>query len=337
MGSLAAELASVGQMDAAVEWYKRSFELAQQLGLGWDAGRYLDYAASLQILGQPAKADEAASSVFNANPSNARAATLRLLIARQVVNAPLPGSAPADVQYLKLRTASRARVDHRATRLDARAVNGANAAAATQPAATQPADLIGLIEADSQRLRQFYDAPANDTQKDFLENDVASLTNLVWYYTYFDPQPPKADRLLAVLKPLRATDDVEVTRLEGFAFLASGKKDEAKVKFSAVADKDPLAKMGLILLDPAAPGAADDASKLVSQNPSGILGATLIDGLRNKGGKFVPDSVSVAAGAARARSRLECSICSCRVGRAISTACWRCRCTPPIVSTTPCS
>ena len=100
LGALADALASVGQMDAAAEWYKRGFDVATQIGERWDGGRYLDYAASLEITGQPRKAAEATAMVLNDNPANARAAILQLLIARQMVNAPIAGSQAADQQAL---------------------------------------------------------------------------------------------------------------------------------------------------------------------------------------------------------------------------------------------
>jgi len=107
-------------------------------------------------------------------------------------------------------------------------------------------------------------------------------------------------KLLDSLRLLRPADDVELARLEGFAFLADGKRDEAKVKFSAVADHDPLSKMGLLLMDPAGPATSAAASKLLTDHPAGLLGAILLDGLRDKGGKpaTTPDAIAVAQEAA---------------------------------------
>ena len=252
MGTLANELASVGQLDTAVEWYQRSFNAAQQINSPLDPSRYLDYSAALQLTGQPRKADDAAASVLGANASNARAATLRLLIARQMVNAPISGSKAADP--LAITRAQQAMV----TAMGAQ-IGGMHAelhgASASQPA-TQPYDLLDTIDSDSPRLRAFHNGAKNETQANFLDNYAAALANLAWYYVYFDPQPAKANRLLDLLKPLVNENNADLTRLQGYAFMIQGKKDEARVKLSAVADKDPLAKMGLILLDPKASSAA---------------------------------------------------------------------------------
>jgi hypothetical protein len=66
------------------------------------------------------------------------------------------------------------------------------------------------------------------------------------------------------------------------------------VKFSAVADHDPLAEMGLVMLAPLNADTTAQAVKLVSEHPAGLLGAILLDGLRDKGGKPIPTPQSIA-------------------------------------------
>jgi hypothetical protein len=301
MGTLADELASVGQPDLAVTWYKRSFQFSQDLGLGLDPGRYLNYAAALYAMDQTKSADQAAATLLSGQPANIGAATVRLLSARQAIK-PLPGGgAPADPDVVQnARTIALAALSAQMGELHAQ-LNGVRGPAATQAATTQPLDLVGDIGTDAPKVRDLKNQPAA-TSKDtaFCTGYSEALADLIFYYTYFDPQPVNANKLLDSLRLLRPADDVELARLEGFAFLADGKRDEAKVKFSAVADHDPLSKMGLLLMDPPGPDTSAAAAKLVTDHPAGLLGAILLDGLRDKGGKpaTTPDATAVAQEAA---------------------------------------
>jgi hypothetical protein len=180
-------------------------------------------------------------------------------------------------------------------------LHGVTGAATTQASTTQPADLIGDIVADAPRVRDIQNRPdVTRAQSEFCTGYAAALADLIFYYSYFDPQPATANKLLDSLRLIRPADDTELTRLEGFTFLADGKRDEAKVKFSAVADRDPLSEMGLLLMAPAGAETTAQATKLVTDHPAGLLGAILLDGLRDKGAKptATPDSTAVANEAA---------------------------------------
>ena len=301
MGTLADDLASVGLPDQAVTWYKRSFIYSQQLGMGLDPGRYLNYSSALFMMDQGGVAQEAASMLLASQPSNIGAATIGLLAARQAVKPPAGGGAPADPEVLqRARETAVAALTAQLGTLNA-LLHGVSGPASTQAATTQPVNVISDIVENAPKVRDIKNRP--DLTKEvfsFCTGYAAALSDLIFYYTYFDPQPDNANKLLDSLRLLRPADDAELTRLEGFAFLADGKRDEAKVKFSAVADHDPLAKMGLLLMDPAGPDTSAAASKLVTDHPAGLLGAILLDGLRDRGGKPVstPDSDAVAKEAA---------------------------------------
>jgi tetratricopeptide (TPR) repeat protein len=301
MGALADVLATAGQPDLAVIWYKRSFVLSQTLGQGLDGGRYLNYAAALYEMDQAKSASDAAGMLLASQSSNIGAATIALLAARQAVK-PQPGGAPAaDPSVLQhAQEVMLAALTSQMGTLHAM-LSGVTGPAATQASTTQPADLIGDVVANAPMVRDKKNQP-NATQQDaaFCTGYAEALTDLIFYYTYFDSQPANAEKLLGSLRLLRPADDVELTRLEGFAFLDDGKPDEAKVKFSAIADHDPLARMGLLMMAPLDADTTTQAVKLVTDHPAGLLGAILLDGLRDKGGKPVPnpDSTTVANEAA---------------------------------------
>ena len=88
-----------------------------------------------------------------------------------------------------------------------------------------------------------------------------------------------------------------MARLQGWSFLVDGKDDEARVKLSAVADRDPLAALGMIQLDKDKPAATTDAAakKLLTENASGMMGALLMEALRTRFGLMPagPDSAAI--------------------------------------------
>ncbi|MFI5380500.1 MAG: hypothetical protein ACHRHE_14480 [Tepidisphaerales bacterium] len=85
-------------------------------------------------------------------------------------------------------------------------------------------------------------------------------------------------------------------RLAGWIFLKQGKIDEARVKLAAVADREPMATLGLIkCYGPAEKDKARaEAQKLINANPSGIPGAVLLDRLREFGVRAQPSDSAAA-------------------------------------------
>ncbi len=107
---------------------------------------------------------------------------------------------------------------------------------------------------------------------------VDSLLTLAWFEVYFNQKPKEAKRVTDFLDQILPAN-AGVARIVGWIYLVDGDATAAKQKLSAVADRDALAAMGLIRLGRA--GAEDaakldaQAAQLLSQNPSGLTGATL--------------------------------------------------------------
>jgi hypothetical protein len=91
--------------------------------------------------------------------------------------------------------------------------------------------------------------------------------------------------------------DVNIARLEGWSFMAQN-RDAAGSRLSAVAERDPLSKLGLIRLDLSDPTTASNAmaelAKLASERSAGVTGAILVQELRDHNGKFLPSPNSNA-------------------------------------------
>ncbi len=128
---------------------------------------------------------------------------------------------------------------------------------------------------------------------------VRAATDLAMFQIYFDRDAKSAEPLLDAIRILSGETDTTYTRLVGWAFSVDGKIDEARVKFSAVAERDPLGALGLFLLDdkdPLQPLPAPlevRARQLLTRHPTGLVGATLSDALRSRNVK--PDTTPDAA------------------------------------------
>jgi tetratricopeptide (TPR) repeat protein len=314
MGSLADALEQAGQPDQAVVWYRRSFALSQQVGLGVDPARYLNCAVALYQMEQFKDAADAGKTLVKDQPTNVNAATLVLLATRAAAR-PAPGQPPADADQVQ--KAQDALLKALSSQMNAyhTSLNGKPGDAAAQPQApAQPSadasgqsppqpsasEMLSDVPADVAKVHDIKNRPGLTPQvSNSCDNYTATLADLVFYYAYLDPQPAVANKLLDSLRLLRPADDAELTRLEGFAFLADGKRDEAQQKFSAIASHDPLANLGLLILRNGDASVAADGSKLLTDHPAGMLSALLLDGLHDTGAKPAPtpDAKAVSAAA----------------------------------------
>ena len=144
-------------------------------------------------------------------------------------------------------------------------------------ATTQPNTQVD-IAGDIKKLTD-----ANDPN--FSSAYAAGLADLAWLEIYFNGKTADAQPYIAALRQLLSADSVTITRLEGWSYLTDGKKDEAKVKLSAVADRDPLSGLGMIRIETGevpADRVNVAARRLLSENPNGLVGAMLIESLRDR-------------------------------------------------------
>src|SRR5205085_400909 len=77
---------------------------------------------------------------------------------------------------------------------------------------------------------------------------VGALARLAWYQLYFQREPGSATKVLEALHQLLADTDPTMARLDGWNFLVQNNPDAARTKLEAVADRDPLSRLGLIEL-----------------------------------------------------------------------------------------
>ncbi|MGA2229539.1 MAG: hypothetical protein ABSH22_01320 [Tepidisphaeraceae bacterium] len=161
----------------------------------------------------------------------------------------------------------------------------------TQPVASvDPPDMsgdLGLL------------AKANETQ--LTDSYIAAAGDLAWLRLYFlHDAGPGTQRILDSLGRLVSPDDLLFTRLQGWSYFDQGKYDEARQKFAAIADRDPYAELGLILLDDKAGKkieAQNKAQAALSRHPSGPLAAVLYSAFHVRGVKITPGPQAAAISA----------------------------------------
>ena len=118
------------------------------------------------------------------------------------------------------------------------------------------------------------------------------LSDLAWADLYF-AQKPADEAVLRALDVLVPEGSATLVRLRGWQLWRQGQDDAAAEKLQTVSDRDPLARLGLLLMGrPAASEPADAAEaasparqmqELLDAAPNGLVGAFLADALRGRG------------------------------------------------------
>jgi tetratricopeptide (TPR) repeat protein len=272
MADLGGILGDLGLAEQSLRWYAMAMELGRAVGRGIEGDDVTRYLSQLVITDQSTMAEQVLTRLLESNPGNVDAAFLGMLIQRRSGN-------PEKLQ--KALDDARNALATLAQNLHQRISPAAETTSATQeaPALDLAADVKALLELKDPELTAVY---------------ASLLGDLAWVNCYFTQKPDEAQNYVALLQQLVPADSTLLARLEGWQLLASNRVDEAKVKLSAVADRDPIAALGMILIrekDPAEKQRVrDDARKLFEQNPSGLMGAIIVDTLRDRieAGKGLP-------------------------------------------------
>jgi hypothetical protein len=283
MADLAAILADAGLVDPALQWYQQSFGLSQRLGIPPNANVLTSFAAQLVIADQLTVAQTFLQQLLAQDTTNADASFLALLVAKRSADPDKVNAATeATRNALKARLGKISDVlnDRQPAAAPPAPAQPGDAPAGAPPAPEQPAAAPLDIPGDLKLLGERNNATANALYG-------SSLADLAWLEIYYNGKPADAEPYLAALRQLLPADAIILARLEGWGFLVDGKKDEAKVKLSAVADLDPFARLGMIRMEEteAGPEKTNQAVKaLLADNAAGVVGAMLIEALRDKVG-----------------------------------------------------
>ncbi|HVT88868.1 MAG TPA: hypothetical protein VHD56_08460 [Tepidisphaeraceae bacterium] len=261
MADLAEELAAVGLIDPSLYWYATGFGVAQRAGSAPDPTDTTNFGAEMVIADQLSTAQQMIKSIMNEDAANSDAAFLNLLIEKR------------NKDEDKIRTASesvRSAVLTRLSRLSDQLHEKETATTQASTDVDMAADVKLLGESGNADMTAAY---------------ASGLSELCWLSIYFNAKPAEAESYMAALRQLLAPDSATLARLDGWSYLVGGKKDEARVKLSAVAASDALSELGMIKLEQDSLSAAELRSRIISllnKNASGLTGALLIEAFRDK-------------------------------------------------------
>jgi tetratricopeptide (TPR) repeat protein len=284
---VAQELATAGMVNESVKWYTyAATAISKGAGVQPEDMRplMLNTASEMFIASQFGPAQNILDQLLANDPGNYPALVLRLLIEKR-------GGQKEATDKLRM-TARNSLLNALAT---------VRSRMGVKDAVTKPIDEAAIpapdLSEDIERVKKLTDA---NLKGGYLQ----ALSDLAWFELYFNGQTTEAEKLLGLFTAMSdPTDQASSTfaaRTAGWIFLTQPTKiAEAKVKLSAAADRDPMAKLGLILTY--GPDEDDkakaEAEKLISSQPSGVLGAMLWDNLQSKGVKVAlgPNAAALQA------------------------------------------
>ena len=288
---LGQQLADVGLVQQSVQFYGLGLSLTSKAGNGVSREEAFNYGCELYLMSQAATTKQIVDQLLPANFNDYEMALLRLLAER--------AGESKDFSEKSQQGAQNAFANRLA---ELRKILG-DTTATTRPVDSATQLDFGDLTADSRKVKAGVTLPAADpsnssaaappTAQQFRDVWTTFLSELAWYQLYFAGKPDAAKVTIDALKELVGESAPAVARLEGWQFLLAGRADEAKVKLSAVADNDPIAKLGLIKLTAADPASAAkakaDGEKLLQQHPSQLLAVTIADALRDLKLGLIPD------------------------------------------------
>jgi hypothetical protein len=293
--AIAQDLAGAGLPAESIQWYKYLAGYVDRQGSGIPPDISVQVAAQAYLNGDNKTAidllDKLIPALQNLPDAQYQALIVRLLAERQTEKKD---------QIDKLRTAARnalvGSLSATRTRLKLPEIPPAIGADPTsRPAAPD-------LRPDIELARKLTD----DDRRAYLQ----AVANLAWFMIFFENQTEEANGLLAVLTALGDADQPSsqavLARFQGWVFLRTpGKQEEARVKLSAAAERDPLAELGLVRLMADVPDQLEQAKahaqKLLAENEAGVWGAIMFDALRDLGIKVIPGPDAAAFKAELAR------------------------------------
>lgn len=281
---LAREMADAGLPDESLRFYALTVNLATATGRQMGREFALLYANELYLTGQPqflTVTKTITEQLLKADPNDVEALLTRWFAERA------GNEAEAAVKTQKaLLNAAFNRV------LVARQQLGnTGAAATTRPVESNDPIVLPDLTDDLKKLEDEKFAQV----RDFYEQ---ALGDLAWYLVLVDGKPDQTLKLIPALKTLLGEGDPLVVRLEGWCGLASGQAEVASQKLGAAADRDVLARAGLLLVQSKKQGekekAVEGANQLLAANPSNLLATILSDVLKPLGVKLTPRADAAA-------------------------------------------
>lgn len=282
VAAVAEELSLAGLGEAAATWYDAALTQFLRSGTPPPPTFVVDFAARLLANGQPREAAALASQVLNALPDVTSAHIVRVAAERAMT-----------AMGMSVENAERNRALAR-TALTNAVMEVASEAkvpgAATRPAGTVEAFALPDLMAVAAAVRE---------RPELREEFITSAGTLALYHLIFLSDASVARAVLPALASLLPEDSPLLARIDGWAFLVEKRPLEARSRLSAIADRDPLAAMGLVRLDGDSTELAlrqtaeSHARRLRSEHTHGVTGAVVSSELTPRRTPYLPSDTAV--------------------------------------------
>lgn len=273
---VARELAGVGNIKRAIEWFNLSLDLHKRMGMTPPNDIGIDYAAEVFLSGNAKDASTIAQQLTAKEPDDLNAWLLRLILAK---NAGDKAQLEQVCKQAEIALANRL--------ANVRKLAG-DSTATTRPVDSPDPVVFSDPMEDAKRI-------GASGRKDLAEQFVPAAGGVAFLKIYFEDKPAQALPWIRAMQALAGENDEVVQRLMGWSYLKVGNKEDAKAKLSKIAETDGVAALGMIELNddgtPAGKAAALEAGrKLLAKSPSGLQGALLYDALAPRGVKVEPSA-----------------------------------------------
>lgn len=266
---VAAELADANLVQQSLQWYGQATTMSDRIG-GVGGTQAKDYAAELLIAGQDRSAAEVTTRLLGRAPEDPGTWFLTLLAEKGMQDR--IGDVRKNALIALLNRVAMARTEL--------GVKGAT----TRPLGSDDASMPDL-SGDAALVKSA--APAA------VQAYVASVSDVIWFLLFYTDRPADAQPMLQALAASGQAEADLMARLDGWYLLKSGKIEEARAKLAPLAERDPLAGVGLVKIyqkDPASSTSAVDlAKKLVQRCPSRLIGAMVRTEIGTVAGDVPPD------------------------------------------------
>jgi tetratricopeptide (TPR) repeat protein len=265
---LAEQLAQMGLVDAAITWYGMANKLYSGSNAHPDPAFALGATSELLVGNHPDEAATLATRYIEALPDDADGWFVWLSIGKFQLELD-PTDETAKAQYAAtIRRASIA-ISNRLQKV--RHMAG-DTTATTRPIDSPTPTQLPSLTGDQDLLK-------SSSNVDLFGPYIESLSSLAWLDLYYAKDAAAADPLIAELSALLPANNIKLRSLQAWRQMIGGDTAGALPKLHALAGDDPLAAMGALMIESLDPAQKDripyEATKLVNEHPSGVIGAVL--------------------------------------------------------------
>jgi tetratricopeptide (TPR) repeat protein len=272
-------LAENGLAEESLPWYGMALGVIMRSGPTRPPEFHnllIDYAAEQVIAGHASTADTLLGQMLDELPLDPDAWFVKLSIGQ---------NAPGQIAFGQTLELAKSALTRRWNSLHDEILNGP---AATQPAASTPAESAQPPSTEPTVTQPLDPAPVIEKLKSGNDEEKKKavffvLEDLAWFELYYDKQPEAAKKWIDTLAEIPVDPSV-LGRLRGWLALRSGQPQQAIEIFNKIADRDPLAELGLLRSaeEQKQPPNQQAAMKLLDDHRVGLVGAILWSALRSE-------------------------------------------------------